>query len=220
MVLLAMLIERMMLRHLINQEGIILFMATIGLDFLLQGFGQIAWGSNVKVLNVGIPDQSFEVGGILLNQFDLFAAGTGAVLVTGLAVLFQKTAIGRALRAVADDHQAALSVGIPLKTIWIIVWAVAGDEDALRRPRLRPIHVPQRPKGSPTEQTFTSTTDPEPPRKTGVRAQPPGHHPNTLKNLTSERTPPPKPPRQTPNATHASTDSPAPPSLAPLARGP
>ena len=126
MVLLAILIERMMLRHLINQEGIILFMATIGLDFLLQGFGQIAWGSNVKVLNVGIPDQSFEVGGILLNQFDLFAAGTGAVLVTGLAVLFQKTAIGRALRAVADDHQAALSVGIPLKTIWIIVWAVAG----------------------------------------------------------------------------------------------
>ena len=126
MVLLAMLIERMMLRHLINQEGIILFMATIGLDFLLQGFGQIAWGSNVKVLYVGIPDQSFEVGGILLNQFDLFAAGTGAVLVTGLAVLFQKTAIGRALRAVADDHQAALSVGIPLKTIWIIVWAVAG----------------------------------------------------------------------------------------------
>jgi branched-chain amino acid transport system permease protein len=116
MVLLAMLIERMMLRHLINQEGIILFMATIGLDFLLQGVGQIAWGSNVKVLDVGIPNQSF----------DLFAAGTGAVLVTGLAVFFQKTTIGRALRAVADDHQAALSVGIPLKTIWVIVWSVAG----------------------------------------------------------------------------------------------
>ncbi len=126
MVVLAMLIERMMLRHLINQEGIILFMATIGLDFLLQGFGQIAWGSNVKVLDVGIPNQSFEVGGILLNQFDLFAAGIAAVLVTVLAVFFHKTTIGRALRAVADDHQAALSVGIPLKTIWVIVWSVAG----------------------------------------------------------------------------------------------
>ena len=126
MIALAMLIERMMLRHLVNQEGIILFMATIGLNFLLEGAGQIAWGSNVKVLDIGIPDQSFEVYGILLNQFDLFAAGTGAVLVTTLAVFFQKTTIGRALRAVADDHQAALSVGIPLRTIWIVVWSVAG----------------------------------------------------------------------------------------------
>ena len=126
MIALAMLIERMMLRHLVNQEGIILFMATIGLNFLLEGAGQIAWGSNVKVLDIGIPDQSFEVYGILLNQFDLFAAGTGAVLVTTLAVFFQKTTIGRALRAVADYHQAALSVGIPLKTIWVIVWSVSG----------------------------------------------------------------------------------------------
>lgn len=126
MVLLAMLIERFMLRQLVNQEEIILFMATIGLNFLFEGVGQIAWGSNVKELNIGIPDQSFEVGGILLNQFDLFAAGIGAVLVFGLAIFFQKTTIGRALRAVADDHQAALSVGIPLKTIWVIVWSVAG----------------------------------------------------------------------------------------------
>jgi len=126
MIVLAMLIERLMLRQLVNQEGIILFMATIGLNFLLEGAGQIAWGSNVKVLNVGIPDKSFEVGGILLNQFDLFAAGIAAVLVTTLAVFFQKTTVGRALRAVADDHQAALSVGIPLKTIWVIVWSVAG----------------------------------------------------------------------------------------------
>jgi len=126
MVVLSFIIERVMLRPLVNQEDIILFMATIGLDFLLQGVGQIAWGSNVKVLDVGIPDKSFEVGGILLNEFDLFAALIAAVLVGVLAVFFQKTAIGRALRAVADDHQAALAIGIPLKTIWVIVWSVAG----------------------------------------------------------------------------------------------
>ncbi len=126
MVVLSFIIERVMLRPLVNQEDIILFMATIGLDFLLQGVGQIAWGSNVKVLNVGIPNESFEVGGILLNEFDLFAALIAAVLVGVLAVFFQKTAIGRALRAVADDHQAALAIGIPLKTIWVIVWSVAG----------------------------------------------------------------------------------------------
>ena len=80
----------------------------------------------MKQLSVGIPDKSFEVGGILLNQFDLFAAAIGAALVFGLAIFFQKTPIGRALRAVADDHQGALSVGIPLKNIWIIVWSVAG----------------------------------------------------------------------------------------------
>jgi len=126
MVGLAFAVEKFMLRHLVNQEGIILFMATIGLNFILEGSSQIAWGSDVKQLNVGIPDKSFEVGGILLNQFDLFAAAIGAVLVFGLAIFFQKTPIGRALRAVADDHQGALSVGIPLKNIWIIVWSVAG----------------------------------------------------------------------------------------------
>jgi len=126
MTALAFAIERVMLRQLINQAGIILFMATIGLSFVLQGLGEALWGSNVKRLDVGIPDQSFEVGGILLNEFDLFAAASGAVLVTVLAVFFHYTRIGRALRAVADDHQAALSVGIPLKTIWVIVWSVAG----------------------------------------------------------------------------------------------
>jgi branched-chain amino acid transport system permease protein len=126
MVVLAVAIERFMLRHLINQEGIILFMATIGLNFLLEGSGQIAWGSDVKRLDVGLPDYPFEIGDILLNTFDLSAALIAAVLVTVLAVFFQRTTIGRALRAVADDHQAALSVGIPLKTIWIIVWSVAG----------------------------------------------------------------------------------------------
>jgi len=126
MVVLAFMIEYFMLRRLVNQEGIILFMATIGLDFVFQGVGQLAWGSNVKQLDVGIPDESFEVAGMLLNEFDLIAAAVGAVLVLVLAVFFHKTTIGRALRAVADDHQGALSVGIPLKTIWIIVWSVAG----------------------------------------------------------------------------------------------
>jgi len=123
---LAYLIEYVMLRHLVNQEGIILFMATIGLNFVLEGSGQMMWGSNVKVLDVGLPDSSFEWGGILLNTLDLSAAVIAASLVATLALFFQYTNVGRALRAVADDHQAALSVGIPLKTIWIIVWAVAG----------------------------------------------------------------------------------------------
>ena len=122
----AYLIERYMLRKLVNQAQIILFMATIGLNFVFEGTGQIAWGSNVKKLDIGIPDNSFEIGGILMSTFDLFAAVTAAILVAVLAVFFQKTAVGRALRAVADDHQAALSVGIPLKTIWVIVWSVAG----------------------------------------------------------------------------------------------
>ncbi len=126
MIALAFAIERFMLRHLIHQEPIILFMATIGLGFVLEGVGETLWGSNVKALDVGIPNQSFEVGGILLNEFDLFAAASAAVLVTVLAIFFHYTRIGRALRAVADDHQAALSVGIPLKTIWVIVWSVAG----------------------------------------------------------------------------------------------
>ena len=126
MIALAFAVEWVMLRRLVNQEEIVLFMSTIGLSFVLQGLGETVWGSNVKALDVGIPNASFEVGGILLHEFDLFAAASGAVLVTVLAVFFHYTRIGRALRAVADDHQAALSVGIPLKTIWIIVWSVAG----------------------------------------------------------------------------------------------
>ena len=126
MIALAFAVERLMLRPLVNQDHIILFMATIGLTFFLEGFGETLWGSNVKRLDVGIPSASFEIHGVLLNQFDLFAAAIGAVLVAGLAIFFHKTPVGRALRAVADDHQAAMSVGIPLKTIWIIVWSVAG----------------------------------------------------------------------------------------------
>src|SRR5438552_8571238 len=126
MVLLAFAIERIVLRPLVNQEYIILFMATIGLNFFLEGFGEMVWGANVKRLDVGIPDTSFKVAGVLVNRLELTAAVTAAVLVTVLAVFFQKTRIGRALRAVADDHEAALSIGIPLKTIWTVVWSVAG----------------------------------------------------------------------------------------------
>ena len=126
MIALAFAVEWIMLRRLVNQEEIVLFMLTIGLSFVLQGFGETVWGSNVKMLDVGIPNESFEVGGILLNEFDLFAAASGALMVTVLAVFFHYTRMGRALRAVADDHQAALAVGIPLKTIWIMVWSVAG----------------------------------------------------------------------------------------------
>ena len=126
MIALAFAIERVVLRPLVNQPQIILFMATIGLNFFLEGFGEMAWGANVKRLDVGIPDESFKVGGVLINKLEMSAALTAAVLVAVLAVLFQKTRIGRALRAVADDHEAALSIGIPLKTIWVVVWSVAG----------------------------------------------------------------------------------------------
>lgn len=126
MIGLAFVIERMMLRPLVNQDPFILLMATIGLTFLLEGVGEIVWGSNVKELDVGIPDASFDLGGMLLNQFDLFAAVVATVLVIILAIWSQKTVIGRALRAVADDHQAATAVGIPLKTIWVTVWSVSG----------------------------------------------------------------------------------------------
>jgi branched-chain amino acid transport system permease protein len=126
MVALAFAIERVVLRPLVNQEYIILFMATIGLSFFLEGFGELLWGSNVKKLDVGIPDTSFMFRGVQINKLEMIAALTAAVLVTVLAVFFQKTRIGRALRAVADDHEAALSIGIPLKTIWVVVWSVSG----------------------------------------------------------------------------------------------
>lgn len=126
MVGLAFGVEFLILRRLVNQEPIILFMSTIGLAFVLEGVGDILWGSNVKPLNIGIPDKSFMMSGVMLNQFDIVAAVTAAILVSVLAVFFQTTRLGRALRAVADDHQAALSVGIPLKTIWVLVWSVSG----------------------------------------------------------------------------------------------
>jgi branched-chain amino acid transport system permease protein len=126
MVALAFAIERAVLRPLVNQAPIILFMATIGLNFFLEGFGEMVWGANVKKLDIGIPDRSVIVAGIQVNQLEMSAALTAGVLVAILAVLFQKTKVGRALRAVADDHAAALSLGIALRTIWVIVWSVAG----------------------------------------------------------------------------------------------
>jgi branched-chain amino acid transport system permease protein len=126
MVVLAFAIERIVLRQLVNQAPIILFMATIGLNFFLEGFGEMLWGANVKKLDVGLPDRSFMVAGMQVNQLELSAGITAAILVAILAVFFQRTRIGRALRAVADDHEAALSLGIPLRTIWVVVWAVAG----------------------------------------------------------------------------------------------
>ena len=130
MIALAWLIERVMLRHLVNQEPIILFMATIGLAYVLEGMGDILWGSDVKLLDIGIPqgasDWMLDNFDIYIEKLEIFAAATAAVMVIVLAIFFQKTRIGRALRAVADDHQAALSVGISLRTIWVIVWSVSG----------------------------------------------------------------------------------------------
>jgi len=130
MIALAWAIERFMLRPLVNQEPIILFMATIGLAYVLEGMGDILWGSDVKMLDIGIPqgasDWMLDTFDIYIEKLEIFAAATAAVMVTFLAIFFQKTRIGRALRAVADDHQAALSVGISLNTIWVIVWSVAG----------------------------------------------------------------------------------------------
>ena len=130
MVVLGVLTERIVLRPLVNQPPITLFMATIGLSFVLEGISQIIWGSQPHGLELGIPDVPIDwlsqKWNINISQFDLFAALVAGVLVAVLALAFQKTRIGRALRAVADDHQAALAVGIPLQHIWAIVWAVAG----------------------------------------------------------------------------------------------
>ena len=126
MVALAFAIERLVLRPLVNQPLIILFMATIGITFFLEGFTQTVWDSNVHRLDLGIKDTPWEIRGMLISQFDVFAAVAAGTMVASLAVFFTKTRVGRALRAVADDHQAAQSVGIPLQHIWVIVWAAAG----------------------------------------------------------------------------------------------
>jgi branched-chain amino acid transport system permease protein len=130
MVILGIVIERAVLRPLVNQPQITLFMATIGLSFLIEGVAQLIWGASVRGLDLGVQDEPLQWvsdnAGINVSKFDLLAAGVAAVLVATLAVFFNRTRIGRALRAVADDHQAALAVGIPLQQIWAIVWAVAG----------------------------------------------------------------------------------------------
>jgi branched-chain amino acid transport system permease protein len=126
MVVLAIFVERFVLRPLVNQPPISLFMATIGLAFLIEGIAQGLLGAQVHGLDIGIPDVPVQVRGINISQFDLFAAGVAAMQVVILAIFFSKTRVGRALRAVADDHQAALSVGIPLEQIWVVVWTASG----------------------------------------------------------------------------------------------
>lgn len=132
MFVLAWLIQKLVLEHLVNQEGATLLMATLGITYFLEGLGQTIFGSDIYKIDVGMPKDPVTImenvfaGGILINKEDLIAALIAASLVAMLSVFFQKTATGRALRAVADDHQAAQSIGIPLNRIWVIVWCVAG----------------------------------------------------------------------------------------------
>ena len=132
MVALAWAVERLVLSKLVNQEGITLLMATLGITYFLDGFGQTIFGSDIYKIDVGMPKepvfllQGVFQGGVLISQEDMIAAGIAAALVGLLSLFFQKTSTGRALRAVADDHQAASSIGIPLNRIWVIVWSVAG----------------------------------------------------------------------------------------------
>jgi branched-chain amino acid transport system permease protein len=139
MLLFAYLVERFILKHLVNQEPIILFMATIGLAYFMEGFGDLMWGSNIKTLDVGIPqggnfwieEKTAFLGGddfygFYLDTLDIYATVIAVILVSTLVLFSQYTRTGRALRAVADDHQAALSVGISLRRIWVIVWCIAG----------------------------------------------------------------------------------------------
>jgi len=132
MIAVAWVIERLVLGKLVNQEGVTLLMATLGIAYFLEGLGQTIFGNDIYPIDVGLPkdpvfllESTFE-GGILVNKEDLYAALIAAALVAALSLFFQKTATGRALRAVADDHQAAQSIGIPLNRIWVIVWSVAG----------------------------------------------------------------------------------------------
>ncbi|MEN9830808.1 MAG: High-affinity branched-chain amino acid transport system permease protein LivH [Pseudomonadota bacterium] len=132
MFMLAWLIERLVLRHLVNQEGVTLLMATLGITYFIDGLGQTIFGSDIYKIDVGMPKEpvflldSVFPGGVLVNLEDVYAAVIAALLVVTLSLFFQKTSTGRALRAVADDHQAAQSIGIPLNRIWVIVWFVAG----------------------------------------------------------------------------------------------
>lgn len=128
----AWLVERLVLRPLVNQSAVALLMATLGVSYFLEGFGQAVWGNDVYGINLGLPKdpmivgQSWFEGGILVSREDLVAACVVGALVLSLWLFFQKTSTGRALRAVADDHLAAQSIGIPLNRIWVIVWSVAG----------------------------------------------------------------------------------------------
>ncbi len=132
MIVVAWLIEKLVLGKLVNQEGVTLLMATLGVSYFLDGFGQTIFGSSIYKIDIGMPkepifllQETFQ-GGLLINKEDMAAAVIAAALVASLAAFFQYTSTGRALRAVADDHQAAQSIGIPLNRIWVIVWSVAG----------------------------------------------------------------------------------------------
>ena len=132
MFVVAWLTEFLVLRHLVNQEGTTLLMATLGITYFMEGLGQTVFGSDIYKIDIGMPKEpvflleSVFEGGVLINKEDLIAAVIAAALVALLSLFFQKTSTGRALRAVADDHQAAQSIGIPLNRIWVIVWCVAG----------------------------------------------------------------------------------------------
>ncbi len=136
MVAMAILIERLVLKHLVNQEPIILFMATIGLAYFLEGLGDVMWGADIKKLDVGLPQGISDTidgftydafgYGFFIDRLDIVATVVAAALVLALMAFSQYTKYGRALRAVADDHQAALSVGISLRFVWVLVWSIAG----------------------------------------------------------------------------------------------
>ena len=126
MILLAVAVERTVLRPLVNRSPLVLFMATLGLAYFIEGAAQALWGAQVHGLDLGIEDRPLELGELLLSSFDLFAAAVAAVLVIGLSLLFERTRLGISLRAVADDPLAAQAVGIRLPRIWALVWAVAG----------------------------------------------------------------------------------------------
>ena len=122
----AYLIVFVVLKPLVARPPLMLFMATFGVMYLMEGIGQSIYGTQAKGLNLGIPDNPLMIGDIYLSTFDLFFTGVAAILVVALVWFFQKTRNGRALRAVSDDHEAALSVGIPLLKAWTITWIVAG----------------------------------------------------------------------------------------------
>ncbi len=122
----AYLVVFVVLKPLVNRPPLILFMATFGVMYLMEGIGQGIYNSQAKGLELGIPENTYEMAGMLVSSFDLFFAGVAAILVAALVWFFQKTRNGRALRAVSDDHEAALSVGIPLLKAWTVTWVIAG----------------------------------------------------------------------------------------------
>jgi branched-chain amino acid transport system permease protein len=126
MVLLGLTIERAVLRPLVNQPPITLFMATLGLSYVIEGVAQLVWGTQVHALELGIADEPLQFLGIMVSTFDLFAAATAGVMVALLSVFFRYTRVGLAFRAVADDTYAAIAVGLRLPRIWATVWAAAG----------------------------------------------------------------------------------------------